>query len=149
MANDFLAQVGSAFGFLVEEHDFRLGEYFPPRHFDNAAVHYHSATLALLVGRERGQCFVNVGAAPVARFDLDLICRFVGDLDAQRVVSRERPSLSDLAAVVRRHLNELESLFGQEERIETENRLRHLGEARATELFGWPGPAERPPNEEL
>lgn len=66
MMTDFLAQVRSAFAFLEAERGFELERYDPPQAFDNASAEFQSPTVAVTVARERGQCYVNVGAPPVA-----------------------------------------------------------------------------------
>ena len=136
---DFLTQVRSAFGFLEAEAGFALAGVEPPRAFDNARVEFQSPTLAITVGRERGQCFVVVGPVPAARYDLDLVCRILGDRAGQQIAEQERPELEELAAVLARHLADLERLCAPPERAATERRIKEAGEERAAALFGWAG----------
>jgi hypothetical protein len=66
MMTDFRTQVRSAFAFLESERGFELERYDPPQAFYNASAEFQSPTVSVTVARERGQCYVNVGAPPVA-----------------------------------------------------------------------------------
>ena len=135
MADDFLGQVQRHFGFL-KTHGFQMTEATVAEVFDNAYVTYRAPRLVIGVGRERGQCYFEVGAAGTSLYDGHLLSELLHDTDGASVAAQDRPSLSDLAATLRRQLPALEKAFSAESAARTERALKQAGEVRATKLFG-------------
>ena len=135
MADEFPGQVKHHFAFL-KAHAFRITEARVAEVFDNAYVTYRAPRLVIGIGRERGQCYFEVGAAGTSMYDGHLLSELLHDPDGAFVTAQPRPSLGDLATTLRRQLPALERLFSPESAARTERALKQAGEARATKLFG-------------
>ena len=137
MADEFPGLVQHHFGFL-EANGYHITEATVAEVFDNAYVAYWSPRLVIGVGRERGQCYFEVGAPGTSLYDGHLLSEFLHDTEGASLAAHERPSLSDLAVTLRRQLPTLEKAFSAECAAHTERALKQAGEMRATKLFGWP-----------